>query len=94
MVLLHGQSATPAEWGPHVGGLAEDGRRVLALDRVGEPGYSTQTREIGDAADTAAWLEEALTELGLDRVHLIGRSCACRWRRCAASGSGCRSPSP
>ncbi|MEU8434625.1 alpha/beta fold hydrolase [Streptomyces sp. NPDC029216] len=38
------------------------------------PGYSTQSREISDADDTAAWLEETLTGLGLERVHLIGHS--------------------
>ncbi|MFJ4776184.1 alpha/beta fold hydrolase [Streptomyces sp. NPDC088762] len=74
VVLLHGQSATPAEWAPHVAPLARQGRRVLAVDRVGEPGYSTQSREIGDAADTAVWLEETLSGLGLERVHLIGHS--------------------
>ncbi|MFG2876824.1 alpha/beta fold hydrolase [Streptomyces sp. NPDC048337] len=74
VVLLHGQSATPAEWAPHVAVLAREGRRVLAVDRVGEPGYSTQSRRIGDADDTAAWLEETLAGLGLGRVHLIGHS--------------------
>ncbi|MGR4879399.1 alpha/beta fold hydrolase [Streptomyces sp. LARHCF249] len=74
VVLLHGQSATPVEWAPHVVALARQGRRVLAVDRVGEPGYSTQSRRIGGADDTAAWLEETLTGLGLQRVHLIGHS--------------------
>lgn len=73
-VLLHGQSATPAEWAPHVERLARDGRRVLAVDRVGEPGYSTQSREIADSGDTASWLEETLTGLGVERAHLIGHS--------------------
>ncbi|UQX00824.1 alpha/beta fold hydrolase [Streptomyces sp. RerS4] len=74
VVLLHGQSATPAEWAPHIVALAGQGRRVLAVDRVGDPGYSTQVRRIGDADDTAAWLEETLTGLGLEQVHLIGHS--------------------
>ncbi|MEU9143898.1 alpha/beta fold hydrolase [Streptomyces sp. NPDC048349] len=74
VVLLHGQSATPAEWAPHVAALAQGGRRVLAVDRVGEPGYSSQSLPIGSADDTAAWLEEALAWLGLERVHLVGHS--------------------
>ncbi|MEU7134149.1 alpha/beta fold hydrolase [Streptomyces sp. NPDC046261] len=73
VVLLHGQSATPAEWAPHVAALAE-GRTVLAVDRVGEPGYSTQTAPITTQDDTAAWLEEVLAGLGLERAHLVGHS--------------------
>ncbi|MEV4438353.1 alpha/beta hydrolase [Streptomyces sp. NPDC049577] len=74
VVLLAGQNATPAEWAPHVVALAEGGRRVIALDRVGEPGYSTQTAPITTADDTAAWLEEALAGLGVERAHLVGHS--------------------
>ncbi|CAL9599612.1 putative carboxylesterase nap [Streptomyces sp. enrichment culture] len=74
VVLLHGQSATPAEWAPHVDALARGGRRVLAVDRVGEPGYSAQSLPIGSADDAAAWLEATLDGLGLERAHLIGHS--------------------
>lgn len=74
VVLLHGQSATPAEWAPHVAALAQGGRPVLAIDRVGEPGYSSQSLPVGGAEDLAAWLEETLTGLGLERVHLVGHS--------------------
>jgi pimeloyl-ACP methyl ester carboxylesterase len=74
VVLLHGQNATPAEWAPHVAALAQGGRSVLAVDRVGEPGYSSQKLPIDSADDTAAWLEETLAGLGLDRLHVIGHS--------------------
>ncbi|GHC53786.1 alpha/beta fold hydrolase [Streptomyces cinnamoneus] len=73
VVLLHGQSAAPAEWAPHVAALAE-GRRVFAVDRVGEPGYSTQTAPLRTQDETAAWLEEVLAGLGLERAHLVGHS--------------------
>ncbi|MCQ8771796.1 alpha/beta fold hydrolase [Streptomyces telluris] len=73
VVLLHGQSATPAEWAPHVAALGE-GRPVLAVDRVGEPGYSTQSAPITTAEETAIWLEEVLAGLGLERAHLVGHS--------------------
>ncbi|MFJ9646493.1 alpha/beta fold hydrolase [Streptomyces sp. NPDC101206] len=46
----------------------------MALDRVGEPGYSLQSLPIGSADDTAAWLEATLDGLGLERVHLVGHS--------------------
>ncbi|GGX60874.1 carboxylesterase [Streptomyces hiroshimensis] len=73
VVLLHGQSATPAEWAPHVAVLGE-GRPVLAVDRVGDPGYSTQSAPVTTAQDTANWLEEVLAGLGLERAHLVGHS--------------------
>ncbi|MGK5729524.1 alpha/beta fold hydrolase [Streptomyces sp. URMC 124] len=73
VVLLHGQNATPAEWASNVAVLGE-GRPVLAVDRVGEPGYSTQTAPVRTADDTANWLEEVLAGLGLERAHLVGHS--------------------
>ncbi|MCA6094005.1 alpha/beta fold hydrolase [Streptomyces sp. SCA3-4] len=73
VVLLHGQSASPTEWAPHVAALAE-GRMVYAVDRVGEPGHSTQTAPIRTQDETAAWLEEVLAGLGLERAHLVGHS--------------------
>ncbi|WP_431042459.1 alpha/beta fold hydrolase [Streptomyces sp. P1-3] len=73
LVLLPGQNATPAVWASSVAAFAE-GRPVLAVDRVGEPGYSSQTAPIRTADDTAAWLEEVLTGLGADRAHLVGHS--------------------
>ncbi|MEU8549054.1 alpha/beta hydrolase [Streptomyces roseoverticillatus] len=73
VVLLHGRSATPAEWAPHVAALGGD-RPVLAVDRVGEPGYSAQTAPIRTADHIADWLEEVLAGLGLERAHLVGHS--------------------
>ncbi|MFF4159005.1 alpha/beta fold hydrolase [Streptomyces sp. NPDC001678] len=73
VVLLHGQNAGPAEWAPHVAALGE-GRPVFAVDRVGEPGHSTQTAPIVTQDAMAAWLEEVLAGLALERVHLVGHS--------------------
>ncbi|MCC2274281.1 alpha/beta fold hydrolase [Streptomyces sp. ET3-23] len=73
LVLLHGANATPAVWASNVAALAE-GRTVLAVDRLGEPGRSVQTAPIRTADAAAAWLEELLAGLGLDRVHLAGQS--------------------
>lgn len=49
-------------------------RDVYCLDLLGEPGLSVQTAPIADAADQARWLDDTLTGLGLDRVHLCGIS--------------------
>ncbi|WKX73559.1 alpha/beta fold hydrolase [Streptomyces sp. XD-27] len=73
LVLLPGANATPAVWASSVAAFAED-RPVLAVDRVGEPGRSTQTAPIRSAEATADWLEEVLAGLGVDRVHLAGIS--------------------
>ncbi|WP_327317829.1 alpha/beta fold hydrolase [Streptomyces sp. NBC_01235] len=73
IVLLHGQNATPAVWASNVTALAA-GRCVLAVDRVGEPGRSTQTAPIRTAEDTARWFDEVLSGLGVERVHLVGFS--------------------
>jgi pimeloyl-ACP methyl ester carboxylesterase len=73
VVLLPGQNATPAVWAPNVAALAA-GRRVFAVDRVGEPGLSTQTAPVRSAEDTTAWLGEVLAGLGPGRVHLAGFS--------------------
>ncbi|MEU7164483.1 alpha/beta fold hydrolase [Streptomyces morookaense] len=71
--MLHGANATPAVRASDVAALAE-GRTVLAVDRLGEPGRSVQTAPIRTADSAAAWLEELLAGLGLDRVHLAGQS--------------------
>lgn len=73
LVLLPGANATPAAWASSVAAF-EEGCTVLAVDRVGEPGRSVQTAPTGTADDAAAWLEEVLAGLGLDRVHLAGQS--------------------
>ncbi|MGP3923471.1 alpha/beta fold hydrolase [Streptomyces sp. 8N616] len=73
LVLLHGQNATPAVWASSVAAFARD-HPVLAIDRVGEPGYSTQTAPIRTADEMADWLEEVLEGLGVDRAHLVGLS--------------------
>ncbi|MGW1374393.1 alpha/beta fold hydrolase [Streptomyces sp. NPDC002446] len=73
LVLLHGQNATPAVWASNVAAFAED-RPVLAVDRVGEPGFSSQTAPIRTAEATAAWLDQVLAGLGVDRAHLAGHS--------------------
>ncbi|MFF3818257.1 alpha/beta fold hydrolase [Streptomyces bluensis] len=73
LALLPGRAATSVMWRPHLPALAEH-RPVYTLDLLGEPGRSTQTTPLRDAADQAAWLEATLAGLGLDGVHLVGHS--------------------
>jgi pimeloyl-ACP methyl ester carboxylesterase len=73
IVLLPGRTSGVPMWEANLPGLAEE-RIVYALDALGDAGMSVQTRRIGDAADQAAWLDQALARLGEPKVHLVGHS--------------------
>jgi pimeloyl-ACP methyl ester carboxylesterase len=73
IVLLPGRTSGVPMWEANLPGLAEE-RTVYALDALGDAGMSVQTRRIGDAADQAAWLDQALAQLGTPKVHLVGHS--------------------
>ncbi|WP_223767917.1 alpha/beta fold hydrolase [Streptomyces huiliensis] len=73
VVLLPGRNATPAVWSANVAALGA-ARPVLAVDVVGEPGRSPQTAPLRTPEAMAAWLEEVLDGLGLERTHLLGMS--------------------
>jgi pimeloyl-ACP methyl ester carboxylesterase len=49
-------------------------RPVVALDLLGEPGRSVQTRPITDAADQAQWLVEAFRRARPAIAPLLGMS--------------------
>jgi pimeloyl-ACP methyl ester carboxylesterase len=73
IVLLPGRTSGVPMWEANLPGLAEE-RTAYALDALGDAGMSVQTRRIGDAADQAAWLDQALARLGEPKVHLVGHS--------------------
>ncbi|MEV7344263.1 alpha/beta fold hydrolase [Streptomyces sp. NPDC093544] len=73
IVLVHGASSCSAMWYPNTAALSA-GRPVYAIDTPGDPGRSVQREPIYQPERAAEWLDETLTGLGLDRVHLIGSS--------------------
>jgi pimeloyl-ACP methyl ester carboxylesterase len=73
VVLLPGASANSLMWYRYVARLGQT-RPVITIDPIGEPGASVQRAPIGDGRDLAAWLDEVLTALGVDRAHLLGCS--------------------
>lgn len=73
LVLFPGRSSAIPMWSGMIARLAAH-RTVIALDNLGEPGLSVQTRRIRSAADHARWGAETLAGLGLDRAHLVGVS--------------------
>ncbi|WP_442815754.1 alpha/beta fold hydrolase [Streptomyces sp. NBC_01207] len=50
------------------------GDALYALDTPGDAGRSIHREAMGQPERAAQWLDEALDELGLDRVHLVGSS--------------------
>ncbi|WP_082681665.1 alpha/beta fold hydrolase [Nocardia jinanensis] len=73
IVLLSGRQASTPMWRANIGGLTAQ-RTVWSLDSLGEPGATAQTAPITGPQDQAAWLDQALEQLGTERVHLLGVS--------------------
>jgi pimeloyl-ACP methyl ester carboxylesterase len=73
VLLLPGAGGNSLMWHRYVAELGRH-RRVIAVDPVGDPGASTQDRPIEGAEDVTRWLDEVVTGLDVERVHLIGCS--------------------
>lgn len=73
VVLLNPARGVAAAWYRSVAALGQR-YTVYAVDTLGDAGFSVQERAITGATDSAAWLDDVLTGLGLDRVHLVGCS--------------------
>jgi pimeloyl-ACP methyl ester carboxylesterase len=73
LVLLHATGTSATGWLLNVGPLSQRWR-VYAVDILGEPGKTRQSRLLGDRADCAEWLSAVLDGLGLERVRLAGWS--------------------
>ncbi|TDZ75648.1 alpha/beta fold hydrolase [Mycobacteroides salmoniphilum] len=73
LVLLPGRNASTPVWRANLASLITR-RTVYTLDLLGEAGMSVQHKAIAGAEDQAAWLEDALAGLELDRVHMLGLS--------------------
>jgi len=73
IVLLHPNSGTSMSWYRLVAPLARR-HAVYALDTIGTAGRSVQSTPVHNATDLATWLDDAMTELALDGVNLVGYS--------------------
>lgn len=73
IVLLHGYFLTSAMWARQVAGLAGD-FTVYTIDMPGQPGASMQSKSMRTPADCARCIDDVLTGLGLQDVHLVGYS--------------------
>lgn len=73
IVLLHGHGANASTWYPQIAALGAR-HPVYAVDTIDDPGRSVQHVAVTNSAENAAWLNDVLARLDLDRVHLIGLS--------------------
>ena len=73
VVLVHGFFLTSAMWWEQVAGLTDE-FTVYALDMLGQPGASTQTKTLFTPGDAARCLAAILEKLDLTGVHLVGHS--------------------
>ena len=73
VLLLPGRSSGVPMWQENLADLLPH-RRVIAFDALGDAGMSQQTAPLTSMADQACWIDEALTWLGENRVHLVGHS--------------------
>ena len=73
VLLLHGSAANSASWMGDVALLA-NGRRIHAIDLIGEPGLSAPSRPPLAGGGYAEWLGEVLGALSVEHAALIGIS--------------------
>ncbi|MEQ9452395.1 MAG: alpha/beta hydrolase [Pseudomonadales bacterium] len=73
IVLLHGTMATAAMWREEIEALAPR-YRVIAIDVIGDAGFSAPTRPPMDSDDHALWLDQVTQKLDIESFHLVGLS--------------------
>ncbi|MEC3953443.1 alpha/beta hydrolase [Nocardia sp. CDC153] len=86
LVLIPPVMGNGAVWYPIIERLAAQ-RTVYALDIIGGPGLSVQTKAITGRADYAIWLDETLAALELPHAHVMGYSDGA-WRAFMAGVDG------
>lgn len=73
LLLLHGSGSNAAMWMGDVTVWAKH-FRVHAVDMIGEPGLSAQSRPPLDSSAYALWLDDVLDHFGLERAAVTGAS--------------------
>ena len=73
VLLLHGSASNSASWMGDVAVLAKS-FRVYAVDMIGEPDFSAESRPPLASRAYAPWLGEVMAGLGVERAALVGIS--------------------
>lgn len=73
VVLVAGSGGNALSWYRYIEPLARK-RPVLAVDPLGEPGRSVQTRPLASGAEVGGWLTDVLAAVGAESAHVVGSS--------------------
>lgn len=73
VILLHGSSTNSAMWMGDARKLSRN-HKVYAIDIIGEPGKSAESRPDMKEKHFAGWMEEILNALGIKKAIIIGNS--------------------
>jgi pimeloyl-ACP methyl ester carboxylesterase len=73
VILLHGSAANSAMWMGDVMTLGKT-RRVYAVDLIGEPGKSDESRPSPQGTNYGQWLRQVMDGLGLKKAAVVGNS--------------------
>jgi pimeloyl-ACP methyl ester carboxylesterase len=73
LLVLHATGTSSTMWFPNIGALSS-AYRVYAVDIIGEPGKSRQSRLLRNREDCANWLGDVMQGLGLERTNIVGLS--------------------
>lgn len=73
VILLHGSSTNSAMWMGDITKLSRD-YRVYAVDIIGEPGKSNESRPEMKPQNYSNWIMDILEQLNISKVNLIGNS--------------------
>ena len=73
VVFLHGSASNALVWLRDAARLGQD-FRTIAIDVIGEPGLSAESRPALASGAYVEWLDEVLAGLGVERCALVGIS--------------------
>jgi pimeloyl-ACP methyl ester carboxylesterase len=73
VVLLHGSGSNSAMWIAYAAALAPH-FKLYAVDMIGEPGFSAESRPALQSEAYSLWLDDVLQALCIDRFAMIGAS--------------------
>lgn len=73
VVLVPGRSSGVPMWSENLPGFMH-GRRILAVDPLGDAGLSVQGVPMSSAGDQASWMHEVIKALAPGGAHVVGHS--------------------